>query len=110
MTVSESLRAISPYPVPEAAIAEIASECGVAPGEELTAAGRATATYRRARAKTMLYLASAPDISQNGISYSLGADERRRFRAMAARLLAEAGDDPASAGAGTRYGYVGQDF
>lgn len=107
MTVLEELRAISPYPIPAATLTGIAEGCGLEPDSELKSD---TPEAKRATAIVCLYLAAAPSISQNGISFSFGSEERRHFRARARALLREIGDDPAACGAGVRYGYRGEDF
>lgn len=110
MTTLQSLRSLSAYPVSSATIENIAEEAGIAADTELTPEVRKSAAYKRAKAHTYLYLASAPNISQNGVSFSFSSEERKRFMATAKQLLQEIGDDTSCLGSGQRYGYMGENF
>ena len=63
---------------------------------------------KRAKARAYAYLITAPNISQNGVSFSFTAEERKQFKKLAVDLLKEIGDDTSSIG--TKYGYVGENF
>ncbi len=106
----ESLSATSAYPIPEAVLVDIAESTGLDPEESATLEVRQSKAYKWAKAKTYLFLAAAPNVSQNGISYSFSAEERKRFLALAKALLDEIGEDASACGDGTRYGYRGEDF
>lgn len=107
MTIQQSLSSLTAYPVPSATIQDIADGCGLSPETELTPEIRDGKDMKRAKARIYAYLAAAPNISQNGISFSFSTEERKQFKRLAANLLAEIGDE---AGLKTKYGYVGEDF
>ncbi|MCC8117288.1 MAG: hypothetical protein LIP09_00855 [Bacteroidales bacterium] len=110
MTNLESLSATSGYPIPEAALLDIAESTGLDPDGSATLEARQAKAYKWAKAKVYLFLAAAPNVSQNGISYSFSAEERKRLLALAKSLLSEIGEDMSALGTGIRYGYRGEDF
>jgi len=52
-------------------------------------------------------LATAPNVTQAGISYTLGESDKERYRKMAESLSDETGDET---GASMAYGYVGDNY
>ena len=110
MTILQSLQAITPYPFSPATLLGIAEECGLEADAELCPDQRRTPEFKRAKAHVYLFLTTAPNLSQNGISFSFTSEERKRFKAMAHSLLSEIGDDVSMLGPGVRYGYRGEDF
>lgn len=108
MTILQSLKSLTTYPIPSAALCSIAEGCGVAPDAKLSADVAATPQYQRAQARVYMYLYSAPNIAQGGISFSFSSEERKRFMALAKTILAAIGDNTSVCG--TRYGYKGTDF
>lgn len=108
MTIKQSLHSLSAYPIPSNAIENICGNAGISPDTQMTDVVRADAGYKKAVAHAYLWLAEAPNISQGGISYSFGDEERRRYRNRASALLAEVGSDSEADGCG--YGYVGSDL
>lgn len=110
MTVLQSLKSITAYPIPPATLQDIAEGCGLSVDADLTNEMRNTAEFRRAKAQVYVYLVTAPNISQNGVSFSFTSDERKFFRKAAKCLLAEIGDDISGLGLGAKYGYIGENF
>lgn len=108
MTTLQSLKSLSVYPTPSATLQDIAEGCGLQPDAELTPEMRNSKEMKRAKARTYAYLVTAPNISQNGLSFSFSAEERKQFKKLAVDLLKEIGDD--TSGLKTKYGYVGEDF
>lgn len=108
MTIQQSLKSLTAYPIPPATLQDIAEGCGLQPDAELTPEMRNSKEMKRAKARAYAYLITAPNISQNGVSFSFTAEERKQFKKLAVGLLKEIGDDTSSIG--TKYGYVGEDF
>ena len=108
MTIQQSLKSLTAYPIPPATLQDIAEGCGLSLDTELTQELRSGKEMKRAKARAYAYLITAPNISQNGVSFSFTAEERKQFKKLAVGLLKEIGDDTSSIG--TKYGYVGEDF
>lgn len=108
MTIQQSLKSLSAYPIPSATLQDIAEGCGLSLDIELTQELRNGKEMKRAKARTYVYLVTAPNISQNGLSFSFSAEERKQFKKLAVDLLKEIGDD--TSGLKTKYGYDGEDF
>lgn len=108
MTILQSLKSLSAYPTPQATLQNIAEGCGLQADDELTPEMRNTPEVKRATARTYIYLITAPNISQNGVSFSFTAEERKQFKKLAKDLLNEIGDDTSSLG--VKYGYVGENL
>lgn len=110
MTTLQSLKSLTAYPIPPATLQDIAEGCGLQLDAELTPELRASTEMKRAKAHTYIYLITAPSISQNGVSFSFTAEERKQFKTLAKTLLNEIGDDTSALGNGVKYGYVGENF
>ena len=108
MTIQQSLKSLTAYPIPLATLQDIAEGCGMQLDAELTPEIRATAEMKRAKAHVYIYLITAPNISQNGVSFSFTTEERKQFKKLAISLLDEIGDDISKLR--TKYGYVGENF
>lgn len=108
MTILQSLKSLSAYPTPQATLLNIAEGCGLQADDELTLEMRNTSEVKRATARTYIYLMTAPNISQNGVSFSFTAEERKQFKKLAKDLLNEIGDDTSCLG--VKYGYVGENL
>ncbi len=108
MTILQSLKSLTAYPIPSATLQDIAEGCGLSLDSELTPEVRGAKEMKRAKAHTYIYLITAPNISQNGVSFSFTAEERKQFKKLAASLLKEIGDSTSSLGA--NYGYLGENF
>lgn len=105
--VLTSLRGITIYPIPAAVLRECALDAGCNPDAEVTREVRSSKEFKRAKARVYNFLATAPNVTQQGVSFTFSATERANFRKLAATLEAEADGDGTGAGV---YGYVGEDF
>ena len=104
MTVLDSLRSISGYPLSASALEMAAISRGLDIREEVTKDVAASDAYRLAKADVLMMLADAPDVTQDGISYSFTDEQRNSFRMSASVIYGECGDDTAGS---TIYGYKG---
>lgn len=104
MTVLDSLRSISGYPLSASALEMAAISRGLDIREEVTKDVAASDAYRLAKADVLMMLADAPDVTQEGISYSFTDEQRNSFRMSASVIYGECGDDTAGF---TIYGYKG---
>lgn len=107
MKVREAIKAMSAYPMPMAAVENIAAEAGIDAEAELTTDMRRGEGFMRAKALVYAFLAEAPNVTQGGVSYSFSQSERTRFERKAASILAELGADD---GGEVPCGYIGEDF
>lgn len=107
MTILESLRSLSGYPIPTITIEDIADSVGLHYLNELTPELRNSAEFKRAKANVYLWLASAPNVSQNGISYNFTEDERKRFKTNAENILKEIDNSNLLV---NNFGYKGEDL
>ena len=107
MTVRESLLSLSNYPIPDVFLQSIGEEVGVEDMDEELQDTDKVSLYRL-KARTYLYLATAPNVSEGGVSISFTAMEKNTFLSLArkfANLAGETGLLP-----GPAYGYKGQDI
>ena len=104
MTVLDSLRSISGYPLSASAIEIVTVSRGLDSGAEITKEIVESDAFRLAKADVMRMLADAPDVTQEGISYSFTDEQRNSFRMSASVIYGECGDDAAGS---TIYGYKG---
>lgn len=110
MTILQSLKSITAYPIPSATLQDIAEGCGLSVDAVLTNEVRNKVEFKRARAHVFRYLITAPNISQNGVSFSFTSDERKCFKKTAKDILTEIGDDISGLGLGVKYGYKGENL
>lgn len=110
MTVQQSLKSITAYPIPTATLQDIAEGCGLGIDEDVSPDRQQSKELKRAKARIYIYLITAPNISQNGISFSFTAEERKQFKVIAKDLLRQVGDDTSILSNGVKYGYVGENF
>lgn len=106
MTVRESLQAITNYPIPDAFLESIGEEVGIEIDEELTDAD--IVPLNRMRARAYLFLATAPNVSEGGVSISFTAAEKNYFLSLARRYAELAGETGLFPG--PAYGYKGQNI
>lgn len=106
--VLTALQGMTIYPIPMSVLHECALEAGCNPAEEVTMEMRGSKEWKRAKARVLLFLSTAPNVTQQGVSFSFSATERANFRKQAASLEAEADGDATAGGSG--YGYVGENF
>ena len=102
MTVLESLSSISRYPIPAKQFELVASRRNLTLSATVTSTMLDTAAYKLAEADLYRWLATAPDVSQGGQSYSFSSDQRDVFLAQANRIY-----DQNNQSAGVTYGYKG---
>jgi hypothetical protein len=108
MTILESLKSLSGYPLSRLSLVDITEEVGLAADGEATQGVRQSKPFKRAKARVYIMLAEAPDVSQGGITYSFSDEDKKHFRMQAQALLEEVGDD--ISGLGDDYGWMGEDL
>lgn len=86
-------------------LSAIATARGLDLEEDFTLDVSSGRSYLLATADVLLWLSSAPDISQGGQSYSFTDEQRTMLRARAKALLATYDEDTTSSG--ITYGYKG---
>ena len=106
MTVLEALTALSAYPIPAATIEAIGIEVGLDLGDELS--NMPTRDIWRAKARIYLYLATAPNVSEGGVSISYSSADKNLFLSNARKFAELAGED--SLIPGPAYGYKGENI
>lgn len=84
MTLSEALKSINHYPIPDATIKILASERGMDETQDIDAAGLNSSQYKLLQADVLMWLSRAPNISESGISYSFTKSEKDEMRNRAA--------------------------
>lgn len=92
MKIANILKSLSGYPIPMQTIAYIAESNGLTIEDDIDLMEKPTVELVRAKADTYKWLADAPAVSQQGISYSFSDSERKHFRSMALDLLATIGE------------------
>jgi hypothetical protein len=92
MTVLESLKSISGYPVPDSTLTDIAVKRGLELTGETDAALLASAPFRLAQADILRWVSFAPSVSQGGISYSLSDLDKEQMRSEANAIYSELQD------------------
>lgn len=92
ISVLEALRGINAYPIPMQTIETIACSRGLVLNAEITSDILNGKAYNLARADVLLWLSTAPDISQGGQSYNFDDTQRTQFRNRAARLVEKYGE------------------
>lgn len=106
MTIIESLKTISSYPVPQLTLIRVAVERGL-PGEEtITPEILKSNGYQLAKADLMDWLSNAPNVSEGGVSFSLSQKERDNFKRKSESIYREAGESTSS----VKYGYIGEEL
>lgn len=108
MTVSESLRSINNYPIPNYVLTKSAIKNGMSLEDEITIESVISKEYRLMEADVYAFLAGAPDITQNGVAFSFSEDQRDWFLSMSNSIKADLGVSDSSSGQG--YGYMGEDY
>lgn len=106
--ISELLQSVNPYPIPATTIMEAGIKYGLDIDADATPDILQSTEYKLAKADMYKYLAGAPNISQNGISFSFSEDQRNYFLTLSSSIRKEVG--VTDEGAGQGYGYMGEDF
>lgn len=105
-TVQQSLKGLSSYPVPGVAIEEIAISRGLDLAAQLSAEILRSKAYQLAKADVKMWLASAPSVSQSGISYSFTDSERKSLKRGAKAVYMQFGEKSGE----QEFGYLGEDL
>lgn len=105
-TILDAIKSVTLYPLPSRTIEQIAVRMGCALNDEATQERLTGTAYNLAKADVLKWLASAPNVSQGGQSYSFTEEQRQQFRNEANALYREFGADD-SATAKPIYGYKG---
>lgn len=105
MTLLESLQSLTNYPVSPEYVEGVLTEEGMSADTQLTPETAHSAGFLRAKRRVCLYIATAPNLSQGGISYSLDANARGQFIEMASDIAEALSEDE-----GGRYGYIGDEL
>ena len=103
-TVLEALKGINAYPIPMRSIEDAAEYRGIVLSDEASQEKMQSAAYKLAQADLLLWLSSAPDVSQGGQTYSFTDEQRVQFRNRANALYRECDD---SGQTKSIYGYKG---
>lgn len=107
MTIEESLRSISSYPIPANAVRAITDGIGLYGDDTYDQLVAENILYKRAMALVYLFLSEAPNVSQGGISFSFSSDERKSYKLKAEKIFSGIGEEEES---GIAYGYMGSDL
>lgn len=101
VTVVESLRSLSAYPIPMQALVAIIEVRGLTPHDPV----ELTSAYHLAEADVYMWLSNAPDVSQGGQSFSFSDEQRSTLRSRAKAIYSNEGDTKTVKQ--TIYGYKG---
>lgn len=108
MTVLQSLLSVTVYPLPLRTLEEAAARRGIDLAEDASKDVLTSAAYNLAVADVLVWLVTAPDVSQGGQSYSFTDEQRAQMLSRARALLAKyAPDTDAATSTGVVYGYKG---
>ncbi|WP_010416073.1 hypothetical protein [Anaerophaga thermohalophila] len=109
MTVKEALTGLSGYPIPGAALENIASKRGLDLGVSVNTETRTSSAFRLSEADVLMWLSMAPSISEEGVNISLSEVEKRRFKDMANIIYQELGDSAYQPNIRQVFSYEGDD-
>ena len=105
MTIQEALLSISSYPMSPEAIRLRCMERGLHPDEDLRSDMTKSKEYQLLKADVLVYLSEVPNVTQEGVSYSILDATRQQMAKEAERIYRKYGD--ANAPKRPRYGYKG---
>ena len=105
MTLSDYLRGLTNYPVPEEALQSILSKRGASYDTDTIDDDQLLCLTT---ADVYRWLSTAPDVSQGGQSYSILYSVREYYRKRANELYREAGEPVEEVKAKVQYGYKGE--
>jgi hypothetical protein len=109
MTTLESLKQINPYPIPSKTIQALALKRGLDLAQEANQNVVLSAAYRLCEADLYCFLSTAPDVTQQGISYKFTDEDKKRFLSIANNIYTDLGDSSAPAKT-VKYGYKGSNL
>lgn len=102
MTVAESLRSLTNYPIPERTIERAALYWGMDPALVIDSRVMSGNNFKCAEADIYDFLSTAPNVSEGGVSFSLSEKERHSFKLKAEAIrVSQSGSKP-------KYGYQGE--
>jgi hypothetical protein len=104
-TILDALRSVNAYPIPMHTLVETAERYKLSISADATQACLHGRDYLLAKADLLRWLSFAPNITQNGISFSFTDEQRHDFRKEADRVAEECGGDETRITA--TYGYKG---
>lgn len=109
MTLLESLLALNPYPLDPEAIRPKVWGRGLHPEDNFCHRLSTDPAYQLARADVLMLLSLAPNVTQEGISYSFSDAQRADLAAQARQIYRRylPTDDPLYPKGKPRYGYAG---
>ena len=93
MTVIEALRSVNAYPIPLRTLVITAEARGLVPTDDVSADILKSKMYNLALADLLMWLSTAPDVSQGGQNYSFTDEQRKQFRNRANSLYDDFGAD-----------------
>lgn len=108
MTISESILSLTGYPVPSALLEQSCIKHGLYGQEEVTAEILSSPAYQLVKADVYEFLAGAPNVTQNSVSFSFSQDQRDYFLSLSRSIRDDLGYSEARTG--QQYGYMGEDF
>jgi hypothetical protein len=80
MTVVESLRAITNYPIPERTLERAALYRGLDPALVIDSRTMDSQQFKLAEADIYEFLSTAPNVSEGGVSFSLSEQQRQGYK------------------------------
>lgn len=109
MTILDALLAIHAYPLDPEAVRLKAVGRGLLPDNDFCACDSSDRAYMLARADVLMMIAYAPNVTQEGVSYSIPDTARQRLEKEAERIYRSLLDpsDPLYPKTKPRYGYRG---
>jgi hypothetical protein len=107
MTILESLKSISGYPVPDATILDVATRRGLNLEHESTPITLNSPAYSLAKADIFRWVSFAPNVDQGDVSYNMLYSDREQLRKQANAIYGELGDESYIIESKTKFGYKG---
>lgn len=104
MTILEALQSLSNYPIPKTYIRNVLWDVELEEDDTASVEVRKTKAFKKAKKAVFFYLSTAPNISQNGVSFSLSAEDKASFKRMAIEIENEL------EGGNVQCGYIGDDY
>ncbi len=106
ITILESLKSITGYPIPLSTLQDTAEARGLNLKEEASLEVRAQKSFRLAKADLLFWMSTAPNVSQAGISYNFTDNDRLNFKRQASTIYKDCGEE--LPGSSISYGYKGE--
>lgn len=92
-TIINSLRNVTNFPLPQAAIDAIIARRGLDGGADLTVEAAESRSYRLAIADIYRWVSLAANMSQGGQSYSLASEDKKRLVTSANSIYRQYGEE-----------------